>query len=119
MNSGPVSCSRLMAAVKTPMPISAWRQRASAAVSSEVRFWDGLAGNIECRILSAPAWLRALATRLLTCLRLNVDIIEGVGASVTLRVGNTHFSTEAPRRQAQHCLEGVSPIGNNCRRQES
>jgi hypothetical protein len=55
-----------MAAVKTPMPIRAWRQRASAAESSEVRFWDGLAGNIECRILSAPAWLRALATRLLT-----------------------------------------------------
>jgi hypothetical protein len=34
------------------MPIRAWRQRANAPVSSEVRFWGGLAGNIERWVLS-------------------------------------------------------------------
>jgi hypothetical protein len=50
-------------------------------------------------------------------LRLDVDTIEAVPASVTLRMSNTHFLRRHPRRRRQHCLEGVSPMGNNCRQQ--
>src|SRR3954447_10003554 len=99
MNSGPVSCSRLMAAVNTPMPIRAWGQRASAAASSEFRFWVGLAGNIECRILTGPGVVTSSCDQAAPRLRLDVDIIEGVPASVRLRVGNTHFLGRRARRQ--------------------